>query len=51
MFDALKVVEESGYNVSKLTPNSEGYDFVYDMAINRFALVKGTTLIAGPSDK
>lgn len=37
--DALKVVEEKGYNVEKLTPLSTG-DILWDSKNNRFALYK-----------
>ena len=40
--DALKVVEEKGYNIEKLTPLSTG-DILWDSKNNRFALYKDGT--------
>ncbi len=37
--NALAVVSENGFDVTKLTPTAAGYDFVYDIENNRFALL------------
>ena len=51
MYEALRVVESAGFVVENLTPDSDGYDYVYDMSTNRFALMNNTTVVAGPTDK
>lgn len=51
MYEALQVVKECGYDISKMTPDSDKCDYVYDMTSNRFALMKGTDVLAGPTDK
>ena len=51
MHEALMVVSDSGFDVTKLTPDTDGYDYVYDMDANRFALMNGTTVVAEASDR
>lgn len=51
MYEALQVVEGAGFVVANLTPDTDGYDYVYDMKNNRFALMNKTTVVAEASDK
>ncbi len=51
MYDALQVVEGAGFVVANLTPDTDGYDYVYDMKNNRFALMNKTTVVAEANDK
>lgn len=48
---ALAVVSENGFDVTKLTPTAQGYDFVYDIANNRFALMEGQKVVYSASDR
>ena len=42
---ALAVVSENGFDVTKLTPTADGYDFVYDIENNRFALMDNDRVV------
>ena len=48
--EALNVVEEAGFVVANLTPSTEGYDYVYDMKNNRFALMDGNKVVSEATD-
>ncbi len=49
MYDAVQVIKEGGYDLSKLTPTGEGYDIVWDQEYNRLALVNGGEVIFSDS--
>jgi len=48
--EALQVVEEAGFVVANLTPSTEGYDYIYDMKNNRFALMDGNKVVSEATD-
>lgn len=49
MYDAVQVIKEGGYDLSKLTPTGEGYDIVWDQEYNRLALVNGEEVVFSDS--
>ena len=49
MYDAVQVIKEGGYDLSKLTPTGEGYDIVWDQEYNRLALVNDGEVIFSDS--
>ena len=49
MYDAVQVIKESGYDLSKLTPTGEGYDIVWDQEYNRLALVNDGEVVFSDS--
>lgn len=49
MYDAVQVIKEGGYDLSKLTPTGEGYDIVWDQEYNRLALVNDEEVVFSDS--
>ena len=49
MYDAVQVIKEGGYDLSKLTPTGEGYDIVWDQEYNRLALVNDGEVVFSDS--
>ncbi len=49
MYDAVQVIKEGGYDLSKLTPTGEGYDIVWDQKYNRLALVNDGEVVFSDS--
>ena len=49
MYDAVQIIKEGGYDLSKLTPTGEGYDIVWDQEYNRLALVNDGEVIFSDS--
>lgn len=49
MYDAVQIIKEGGYDLSKLTPTGEGYDIVWDQEYNRLALVNDGNVIFSDS--
>ena len=43
--EALAVVDENGFDVTKLTPTALGHEFVYDIEHNRFALLDENQMV------
>ena len=50
MYDALKMAENGGFDVSKLTPRSSG-EIVWDEETNRFALIDGNKTVFAENGK
>lgn len=50
MTDALDVLSSMGLDVTKLTPTSEGYNYVYDSASGRMLLLGEDKKIIAPAD-
>lgn len=49
MYDAVQIIKEGGYDLSKLTPTGEGYDIVWDQEYNRLALVNDEEVVFSDS--
>ncbi len=44
--DAVLDLKDNGLDVTKLTPTSEGYEFVYDLSQDKFFLLDGEKIVA-----
>lgn len=50
MSDALNIVARNGFDVSKMTPTSEGYNYVWDKESNKFILLNDSWTAVTPTD-
>lgn len=50
MSDALSVLKENGFDVTKLTPTSQGYSYVYDSASGKMLLVDKDYQVVSPEN-